>query len=799
MAFMVSPGVSVSEVDLTTRVPIPSTSVGAFAGIFRWGPVEEITTIVDTNDLIDNFGQTDSYTYASVLTASSFLSYSNNLRVVRVTNTNSNNAVTSSTTMQYSTSRIKNKDEYDKQFSTGISGTDFVARYPGELGNSLKISTCLPDRANFDVTADGEVFLAENTNLTISGQWSALGADSTFTSDADGNAELELEVGDVIQISGGVGGTTTKGIVTSITANNEFSASTYDNGNLSNLGGVSSVPTGSITRFKRSAFEEPEENMFGTLAIAAGSTTVTGTGTFFTYQISPGDILSFYDDTGVTYVRRKVKSVSNNLTLELTHKVDSEVTAATYKREWEFRSSFSGPPTTSSYAYKKTLRTDLNDQIHIIIVDEDGEITGAKDNRGNGTLSSESTLETYAAVSVIPDAVASDNSTIYYKDLINNNSNYLFWSDHSTLGDQSSTIDDAHKIFNGWGADIVANFDYDGTIDNDNIPGIEYFAYRGSRTEIVSGTPVARHSSTFSLQGGTDNFSSVGDGDYMRGFNLFRNPEDIDVSLLMTGHVSSTVGTFVINEICEHRKDCVAFVSPLMSDILTKGSEVSSIVDRRKKLPSSSYAVMDGNFKYTFDRFAGVYRYIPLNGDLAGLCAQSDNQNPYISPAGFTRGNIKNVTKLAYNPNNAERDTLYENGINPVISLPGGGTVLFGDKTLLSRPSAFDRINVRRLFIILEKAIANAAQFSLFEFNDDFTRTSFRSIIEPFLREVQSRRGITDFQVVCDATNNPPNVVDRNEFRGDIFIKPTRSINFINLNFVAIGSGVEFNEVINAI
>ena len=242
------------------------------------------------------------------------------------------------------------------------------------------------------------------------------------------------------------------------------------------------------------------------------------------------------------------------------------------------------------------------------------------------------------------------------------------------------------------------------------------------------------------------------------------------------------------------------FVSPQEADVVNQGStSVQNMIDRRKALPSSSYAVMDGNYKYQYDRYNAKYRYVPFNGDIAGLCAASDNLNPFISPAGFNRGNLKNVDNLALESSRADRDDLYINGINPIISPAGGGKVLLGDKTLLAKPSSFDRINVRRLFIILEKAIANAAQFSLFEFNDEITRANFVAQVTPFLRDVANARGITDFRVVCDESNNPPSVIDRNEFKGDIFIKPARSINFISLNFVAVATGVEFNEVINAV
>ena len=286
-------------------------------------------------------------------------------------------------------------------------------------------------------------------------------------------------------------------------------------------------------------------------------------------------------------------------------------------------------------------------------------------------------------------------------------------------------------------------------------------------------------------------------GNIQTSFSIFANDELYDISLLPLGNVSSATATYIINNIAEVRKDCVVFVSPDQTDVVDQaGSEATNVTGFRDLLPSSSYAVMDSGWKYQYDRYNDVYRWIPLNGDTAGLAVRTDFvADPWFSPAGFNRGQVKNVVKLAYSPKKTDRDTLYKKGVNPVVTFPGNGTVLYGDKTLLSKPSAFDRINVRRLFIVLEKAIATAAKFQLFEFNDAFTRAQFRNLVEPFLREVQGRRGITDFKVVCDETNNTGDVIDRNEFVAGIFVKPARSINFIQLNFVATRTGISFEEV----
>jgi phage tail sheath protein FI len=286
-------------------------------------------------------------------------------------------------------------------------------------------------------------------------------------------------------------------------------------------------------------------------------------------------------------------------------------------------------------------------------------------------------------------------------------------------------------------------------------------------------------------------------GNVQTGIATFANEEAYDISLLPLGNVSTATAVFAINNVAESRKDCIVFVSPELSDVLNQvGTEATNVTGFRDTLPSTSYAVMDSGWKYQYDRYNDVYHWVPLNGDMAGLAARTDFTNdPWFSPAGFNRGQVKNVVKLAFSPSKTDRDTLYKKCVNPVVSFPGQGTILYGDKTMLSKPSAFDRINVRRLFIVLEKAIATAAKFQLFEFNDSFTRAQFRNLVEPFLRDVQGRRGITDFKVVCDETNNTGEVIDRNEFAADIFIKPARSINYIQLNFIATRSGISFEEV----
>jgi phage tail sheath protein FI len=393
--------------------------------------------------------------------------------------------------------------------------------------------------------------------------------------------------------------------------------------------------------------------------------------------------------------------------------------------------------------YKNVNAAPVANNIHVVVIDEDGDVSGTP-----GTI-----LEVFENVSIVSTAKSESGASNYYKDVINSLSAYIF-----ATGTNQSIVDTA--------------------------------PFTASYTSLTGGTD------------GTDE-ANVTLANLGTGYDLFISPEDVDVSLILQGKAlhgtdSAGVANYIIDNICEVRKDCMVFVSPSFADVVNNpNGEVDSVLAYRDAINSSSYAFIDSGYKYRYDKYNDVYRYTPLNGDIAGLTVRTDaNRDPWFSPAGYNRGIIKNVVKLAFNPNKAQRDILYVKDINPVITQPGQGTLLFGDKTALGRSSAFDRINVRRLFIVLEKAIARASRSALFEFNDEFTRAQFKNLVEPFLRDVQGRRGIYDFRVVCDSTNNTGEVIDRNEFIGDIYIKPAKSINFIQLNFVAVRTGVEFEEIV---
>jgi hypothetical protein len=448
------------------------------------------------------------------------------------------------------------------------------------------------------------------------------------------------------------------------------------------------------------------------------------------------DTLLFTDsgnDFGA-YIARYPGALGNSLVVETC------ANAATFAT-WDYKGYFTSAPGTSDQA---TVAGGSNDEMHVVVVDAGGKFTGAA-----GTV-----LETFGFLSKASDATV-NGSTNYYKQVIFNNSKYIYAVDPVAYSTTHLT----------W----------------------------GSTVDTVFANPTTTVTTT--LSGGTDQVPANLESAY----DMFNNKETIDVSLVLTGDADVATQQYVIDNVVNSRADCLAFISPAMSDVVNQaGSESDNITTWLASLSrSSSFVVADSGWKYQFDKYNNVYRWIPLNGDIAGLCVFTDAvRDPWFSPAGFNRGAIKNCIKLAWNPSKTYRDVLYAAGVNPVVSFPGQGTVLYGDKTLQSKPSAFDRINVRRLFITLEKAIAQAAKFSLFELNDEFTRAQFTALVTPFLRDVQGRRGITDFKVVCDSTNNTGQVVDSNQFVGDIYIKPARSINYIQLNFVAVGTGVDFTTVV---
>ena len=643
MAFQVSPGVLVQEKDLTRIIPAVSTSIGAVAGQFSQGPLDEIVSISSEQELVDTFGKPDSTNFEYFFSAANFLQYSNALRVVRATQTSTLNATSNGSGLL-----VKNKQDYEDNYAAGQGSVGtFAARSAGAWGNNLLVATC-PSANAFEQTT--------TTAQQVNGG-AAAGATSVTV---DTDATNYLNVGDIVEFSSTGGGTD------------------FTTGEQYRLTAVSAT---SIT-----LVQHPR-----------------GAG---------GLITAVVDDARI-------------------------------KRKWRYYDQVDGAPGTSSYV---STRSGANDEIHVVVVDEDGGISGVP-----GTV-----LESYSKLSKASDAKTPQGDVNYYPTVIQNKSNYIFWMDHNTSG-------------TNWG-NAAASTTYTAV----DVPTSE------------------------SQSGGADG-STVTDGQLKTAYEKFNDADTVDVGLIIAGPSGSSTHVDNLITIAENRKDAVVFASPQRADVVNvsnSNTQTSNVIDFFDSVRSSSYVVFDSGYKYGYDRYNDVYRYVPLNGDIAGLAARTDIlADSWYSPAGLNRGVVRGAAKLAYNPTKSQRDILYPKRVNPVATFPGQGTVLFGDKTGLSSPSAFDRINVRRLFITLEKAISTASKFQLFEFNDEFTRANFRNIVEPFLREVQGRRGITDFLVVCDETNNTGEVIDRNEFVAEIFVKPARSINFITLQFVATRTGVAFEEV----
>ena len=639
MAFQVSPGVLVQERDLTNVIPAVATTIGAVAGQFNQGPMDEVTSISSEKELVETFGKPDSTNFEFWFSAASFLQYSSSLRVVRAANTSSVNSCVSGTAL-----RIKNTDHY--QNGDGTTGPyndgsanvgEWAARTAGAWGNNLKVSVCPSPTAyeavNKTTTNDASTAVGDTTIVLTSG--------------------TDFLVGDIVNF-GESGG-------------HEYR--------------VTAVNTHTLTFVRHPS----------------------GTGGLHT-------------------------AVANG----------SQV-----RRRWQYYDLVDKAPVTSTYASN---RSGVNDEMHIAVIDEDGGITGTAGE----------VLEIYDSVSKGSDAKTAQGDTNYYVDVLYNQSEYIYWMDHVATG-------------SNWGSAVA---------------GITFTALSAPFTR--------------SLASGADG-SAVSTAELKTAYEKYNDADTVDVNLIIAGKGNATHIDNLIT-IAENRKDAIVFVSPERADVVnvtnstTQTTNVKGFFD---SIRSSSYAVFDSGYKYTYDKYNDVFRYVPLNGDIAGLAARTDLiADSWFSPAGFNRGVIRGAVKLSYNPTQGQRDELYRARVNPVVTLPGQGTLLFGDKTGLSTPSAFDRINVRRLFITLEKAISTASKFQLFEFNDEFTRAQFRNIVEPFLRDVQGRRGVTDFRVVCDSSNNTANVIDSNEFRADIFVKPNRSINFIQLQFVATRSGAAFEEVV---
>jgi len=736
---LASPGILIREVDLTQgRVDATSDKIGGIVGPFAKGPVGTVTRINTENDLVDKFGQpydTDKH-YETWMVASSYLAYGGIMNVVRADDSNLKNANDTGATL-----KIKSVEHYEELNypTTPKSGATVIAKNPGSWANDIRVAIIdaqADQRLTFDQTPEGGTQVAVGMGVTQA-----------------------VPSGTVVSNTGAGAGTTSlldghfKGIITTV-----------------NTGTVDVKVVSHVS--------------------AAGTSTAVEYNNIYKFSTT-GNVAIHTAAVNTSYA---TTSVSNAIdwfgeqTLALSSQtVGGTETVATAK--WN---TLADAPKTSAYAAARGAR---NDEIHVVVIDGKGEITG-----NAGTI-----LEKHLNLSKASDAEFSVGSPSYWNKYLEVNSEYVFAGAGRTYGDRVRTG------FDGVGFSTFTDGGWNQKAEDADGPNI--FDAVGPLDLTLSGGKNYDGGTDKSVAGALDS----GLDDLISGYGLFENESEVDVDFLLMGSgkygqdKTRALATKLI-AIAEARKDAVAFISPHRGAILTDTSDdtavtVNSVEDATTNvinffdpITSSSYAVFDSGYKYMYDRFNDVFRYVPLNGDIAGTCARNDINNfPWFSPAGTSRGTILNAVKLAYNPGKNQRDRLYSSRVNPVIFSPGSGIILFGDKTGFAKSSAFDRINVRRLFIFLEDAIAAAAKDQLFEFNDEITRANFVNIVEPFLRDVQAKRGIQDFIVICDETNNTAAIIDSNEFVADIYIKPARSINFIGLNFIATRTGVAFEEVIGSV
>lgn len=766
MAEQLSPGIRITEFERSTTVPAVTSTTGAIGGVFGWGPIGKLFLVTSENELVSRYGRPNSDNYETFFSAANYLAYSNSLYVSRAAvttgfsntvasnlngnttvvvtsntagilpghgvygsgipagasvvsatvngaNTNvvitanatlGNSTVASSQTIQFHDTKysfnavantgtavarpnyiVKNKDHFDTV--SVPAGVEFVARYPGERGNSLKVSVC-DSASQFGSTINP----FDNTVFTFAHQ--------------NANAGITVNVNEA--------------------SGNVFMVWNPSAANLT----YAQVKTNAETMRQR---------------FTVGDYITVGNSSIGTQYMKIKTI-----DSGIT--NNNIDTAYFNVTFESPYTKSTNFYANTITRNWEYFNNVTGAPSTSGSV--ANTGSTVVDQLSIVVVDSGGQFSGVP-----GTI-----LEIYENVSRATNGKNIDGSTSYYKNVINTESSYI-WATNDRSGAVSNTA-----------------------------------------INVANSTQTTPYTRTF--VGGVDGLteSSITMAAMAQAYDLFVDRASIDVSNIITGKNLGTNGTqlanYLIDNLAEVRKDCLVFVSPQKSDVVNNDDPVTSITTFAGNLRPSTYSVRDSGYKYMYDKYNDLYRWVPLNADIAGVKARVDaNIDPWMSPAGVVKGQIKNIVKLAWNPSTeAVQTSLYKLGINPVVTFAstGEGTVLFGDKTGVSYPSAFDHINIRSLFITMEKAIGKAAKRFLFEQNDEFSRAQFANIVEPYLRNIQGRRGIIDFKVVCDSTNNPDSVVAENRFIGDIYVRPTPSINYIQLNFVNVRGSPEFNEIVGS-
>jgi phage tail sheath protein FI len=705
MATQLSPGVNVTEFDLTTIVPAVGTTQGAIAGIFSWGPVGEAIQINSESTLVSTFGSPNQNNFQTWFTAANFLSYGNQLFVVRAANTTSGDAnaalnaiANTGPVANVALCVVTNEAQFENVVSFDTNAM-FIAKWPGGLGNSLLVSVC--DSVN-----------AYTSNVFLPNAVSSNAVVTTASINTGSNAVSLVMVG--------ANGTQITAAVNTLISN--FSVGDY---------------------------------------IVLGNTSV---GTQYS------QIATISAPVLTTNATSNISTVSVGLTSKYIVSTDFSINSSAaantnfITRFWEFQNVIGVPPQQTPYMATKTSNASIIDGMHVVIQDENGDFSGVP-----GTI-----LETYTNLSRATDALTVGGVTNFWKTVLNQNSQYA------------------------WGVNDRPDHAANSAISTSLLSSSDSFPL------------------TIAFNSGQDGVgeSNASLATITNGYLKFQSTEDIDVSLILQGRPiggatvaldgsGMQINNFLLSEwliqnIAQFRLDCVVFITPDDAVITNNyNNEAVALINWRNILSSTSYALIDSGYKYQYDRYNDVYRWVPTNGDIAGLCVRNDSIGyPWDSPAGFNRGQINNVVKMRFNPALSDRNLLYPNGIDPVVTFPAQGTILYGDKTMLSQPSAFDRINVRRLFITIEKAISIAAKYTLFQLNDAFTRAAFVNMVTPYLAGIKALDGIFDFEVVCDTTNNTAQVIDSNQFVADIYVKPSRSINFIQLNFVAVPTGVAFAEVV---
>jgi hypothetical protein len=737
-----SPGVLVREVDLTVgRASNVLDNIGAIAGPFPIGPVDDPIDVTTEQDLIGVFGKplsTDSQ-YEYWMSASSYLSYGGVLKVVRTDGANLKNANAGVGIGSTTTLKIKNYDDYINNYDEATN-YNYAAKNPGSWANGLKVCT-------IDDLADQRVGVA-TTAPDFSGATIGFGVTSPISTTIAGLGTTTAFVGYL------------KGIITGINTDASGGASTLDVKVVSRVETVGGGATETRITYAESnagaAFVAGEALHF----VNSSGINSTGLG----YNVTASTVADWYDQQQLSLTNSTV-----------------------------FWKTLAPKPIANNYS---TSRNGYGDAMHIVVVDDEGTISGIQGN----------ILEKHISLSKAIDAVSNVNAPqkVYYQDYLADFSANLF-----AAGNPSNAADTYH----GTVPRAVGFTSVSGTKASSFTPVSTGGGLWGQTAQDITFSALGNVS--YTLGGGKDysgGIPATGDnggmstslGNLQNSYQLFENKDEIEVDYLIMGpgltneQESQAKANYLIS-LAEGRKDCMAVIGPHRANVVNvtnTTTQTDNLVQYYSVLNSSSYATFDTGYKFTYDRFNNKFRYIPTNSDVAGLMARTALEAyPWFSPAGEQRGVINNAIKLAYNPTKAQRDKLYPLRVNSVITKPGVGTLLFGDKTALSYSSAFDRINVRRLFLTVEQALERAAEAQLFELNDELTRANFRNIVEPYLRDVQAKRGLFGFLVVCDTSNNTPDVIDNNEFRADIFLKPAKSINFITLSFVATRTGVSFEEV----